>query len=218
MYSPWIQVLQRVPQWHNSEAALGATQESRIRRTGKVYWQPIMWNFRRLSWQSGHRSKYILSVSFTSSILILLLRRGLQSRRIVIENKCIDDDINERIESYRFAEYFGLDETGKMTKTDKITLQIALKNGHIARSSQFHENWMRQCTVLCLAAYPLAVPNVTCLLQTLVVPCKGSSIVYRHRIIFVSIQERYQRRKTTLFWLYKMFVYSLHTSCQVVKT
>lgn len=72
-----------------------------------------------------------------------------------------DDGSDESIVSSRFAEKAVLNGIGKMTKIDKVSLQVALKEDETAQSFTFSRRWTPPRTVLRLVAGPLALVNVT---------------------------------------------------------
>lgn len=72
-----------------------------------------------------------------------------------------DDGSDESIVSPKFAEQALLNGIGKLTKIDQVTLQVALKDGESAQEFSSSRTWTPPCTVLCLAAGPLALVNVT---------------------------------------------------------
>lgn len=72
-----------------------------------------------------------------------------------------DDGSDKSIVSSKFAERAVLNGIGKMTKIDKVSLQLALKDADRAQLFTFSQTWTPPPTVLRSAAGPLALVNVT---------------------------------------------------------
>lgn len=79
----------------------------------------------------------------------------------MIANGRTDDGTDESIVFSKFAERSVLNGIGKMTKIDKVSLQVALKDAYCAQSFTFSRTWTPPRTVLRLTAGPLALVNVT---------------------------------------------------------
>lgn len=83
----------------------------------------------RLEGQSQAKSTCVHSV--TTSSYLVTFTDGTESMNA---NGCTDDGSNKSIVSPRFAERAVLNGMGQMTKMDKVTLQVALKNTTEAQS------------------------------------------------------------------------------------
>lgn len=86
-----------------------------------------------------------------------------------------DDGNNESIVSPKLAEKAVLNGIEKMTKFDKVCLQVALKNGSSAETF-FSPTWTPPCVVLKLISGPLALVNVTFLVVDADLFAEGLSI------------------------------------------
>lgn len=104
------------------------------------------------------QTKSTCSHSATTSSYPVTVTDGAESKTA---NGRLDDGSDESLVSPKFSKRAVLNGFGKMTKIDKVTLHVALKNTTEAQSFTFSRTWIPPKTVVQLLTGPLALVRVT---------------------------------------------------------